>query len=375
MPADYRAEERMQIALVGARSYPAEHGGIERAVENLALQYAAAGHEVTVYSSPGSRPAPSGPGAPRVRTVPALRTKYTHTLSQTLLAAVEAARSDADVVHVHGVGPGIAIPVLRRVPTVLTVHALDFERDKWPPAARALFRGLSGPGVRRAGAVVAVAEHLRTSLQQLYGVTATVIPNGVATEGSGQSADRLAGLGLTSGGYLLFVGRLVPEKRLDLLLRAYARLGAPLPLVVVGAGAGSYAAGYDQSLRELATGDVRFLGEQPHEAVCDLLAHARLFVNPSGLEGLPLTVLEARALGTPVLLSDIAPHRELLGPGGALFADGDEDALVARLGEALDGRAASRAEAAEGRATVAATYSWESVATRTLDVYREVLGR
>jgi glycosyltransferase involved in cell wall biosynthesis len=367
----------MRIALVGARSYPAEHGGIERAVENLAQQLAAAGHDVTVYSTPGSRPAPTGPGTPKVRTVGALKTMYTHTLSQTLLAVHDAARSDVDVVHVHGVGPGIVIPLLhaRRVPTVLTVHALDFERDKFPPAARALFRGLSGPGVRRADAVVAVAEHLRTSLQKRYGVTATVIPNGVTTDESGRAPERLADLGLCPGGYLLFVGRLVPEKRLDLLLRAYARLGTSLPLVVVGAGAGSYASGYESSLRQLAAGDVRFLGEQPHEAVCDLLAHAQVCVNPSALEGLPLTVLEARALGTPVVLSDIAPHRELLGPGGILFADGDEDALVARLCEALGRRAALQAEADAGRADVAATYSWENVAARTLEVYREVARR
>ncbi|HUR51586.1 MAG TPA: glycosyltransferase family 4 protein [Mycobacteriales bacterium] len=361
----------MRIALVGARSHPARHGGIERAVEELARELVARGHEVTVLvADVAGEP---GTGGPAVRRVASLPGKYSKALSQAFASVLHVPARRFDVVHVHGVGPGIVIPLLkaRRLRVVLTVHALDFERDKWPGPAKRVFRGLSRAGVRGADRVVVVAEHLREAVRDLYGVDAHVVHNGVTTPAVDPALPAVTELGLAPGSYALFVGRLVPEKRVEVLLTAHAGLQPEVPLLVVGSGQGSYAGEYEQSLRDVSRGDVRFLGQQSHDVVCQLVQGAAVLVNPSALEGLPLTVLEARALGTPVVLSDIAPHRELAGPSTALFPVDDVPALTAALHEVLRDAAARQASARGEQADVTAAFSWGAVTERTLELYRE----
>jgi glycosyltransferase involved in cell wall biosynthesis len=368
-------EPVIRIALIGARSFPARHGGIERAVECLAEEYVARGHDVTVLVADDART--SGAPAPRVEVVRTVRGKYTQALVQALASAVRTSHAQFDVAHVHGIGPGIVVPLLkaRGLPVVLTVHALDYERDKWPGPARTAFRLASRPGVRAADRVLCVGEHLGTDVTRLYGVATEVVPNGVSVPTQVDPAARLAELGLTSRGYLLHVGRLVPEKRVDVLLRAHAALAQAPPLVVVGSGAGSYADEHEAALRGLAGEGVRFLGAQPHEVVYELMAGAAALVNPSALEGLPLTVLEARALGTPVVLSDIAPHRELAGASTALGEVDSAPALSAALAD-LVADVAGRVAAAQGEAAeVRRRWSWSEVAERTLRTYEQLTPR
>jgi len=366
-------EDSLRIALVGARSHPAQHGGIERAVESLAREYVTRGHDVTVLVADAGETAPGGPTVRRVTSLPG---KYSKALSQALASVPRVSRKGFDVVHVHGVGPGIVTPLLkaRRVPVVLTVHALDFERDKWPGPAKRVFRGLSRAGVRGAAEVVVVADHLRTAVRELYGVDSHVIPNGVDVPPVDPALPAVTGLGLEAGDYLLFVGRLVPEKRVEVLLKAHASLDGAPPLVVVGSGQGSYAGEYEASLRGAASSDVRFLGAQPHGTVGELVQGAAALVNPSALEGLPLAVLEARVLGTPVVLSDIAPHRELRGGSSSLFPVDDAEALATALRALLDRREERARGAQDERAEQRGAYSWGGVAERTLEVYRRAAG-
>jgi glycosyltransferase involved in cell wall biosynthesis len=330
---------------------------------------------VTVFVADDART--SGAPAPRVEVVRTVRGKYTQALVQALTSAMRTSHARFDVAHVHGIGPGIVVPLLkaRGLPVVLTVHALDYERDKWPGPARTAFRLASRPGVRRADRVLCVGERLGTDVTRLYGVGTEVVPNGVTVPARVDPAARLAELGLTDRGYLLYVGRLVPEKRVDVLLRAHADLVDAPPLGVVGSGAGSYADEHEAELRRLAGDDVRFLGAQPHEAVYELMAGAAALVNPSALEGLPLTVLEARALGTPVVLSDIAPHRELAGGSSALVEVDSAPALTRALADVVADVAATVAAAEAESADVRRRWSWAEVAERTLRTYEQVAER
>jgi glycosyltransferase involved in cell wall biosynthesis len=359
----------MRIALVGARSHPAQHGGIERAVESLAAEYARLGHDVQVLVADSGDGSAGAQGSVQVREVAAAPGKYTKALTQALASVPPLSRRTTDVVHVHGVGPGMVVPLLRarRLPTVLTVHALDFDRDKWPKPARALFKALSRPGVRTADGLIAVAGHLADDVERAFGRRPDVLANGIAVpEPDLALLDRH---GVTQGSYLLFVGRLVPEKRVDVLLRAHAAAGGDVPLLVVGSGTGSYAGDHEKLLRELAGPGTRMLGELPHDEVCALVAGAIALVNPSRLEGMPLTVLEAQALGTPVVLSDIAPHREIAGAATSLVPADDVAALAEELARAVQEREQRGSAAREDRDRVRREHSWASVAEQHLERY------
>ena len=215
-----------------------------------------------------------------------------------------------------------------------TIHGLDGERAKWGRVAQTILNVATWMSARVPDETITVSSALADHYSERYGRSCSTIVNGVTPR-----MPRPAGLirtkyGLDGGDYMLFVGRLVPEKRPDLLIKAFAELDTDARLVI--AGGSSYTDDYVEELRRLAARDDRVImpGYVYGEELDELYTNARALVQPSALEGLPLTLLEAMGSGTPVVASDIAPHREVIGRsrvGARLFADGDLPSLVEAL--------------------------------------------
>lgn len=367
----------LRIAMIGCRGVPATYGGIERHVEEIGARLADRGHQVTVYSRTGYTDA-RGVGEYRgMRTValPAVGTKHLEALSHSALAVGHALRARHDVFHFHAVGPGLFTPltkVARGGSSVLTIHGLDFDRGKWSPLARRLLRQGERVGARTADALVVVAPGLVQHYRDRYGVEATYIPNGVAPPAvpPGRRADR----------YVLFVGRLTPEKGPHLLIEAFSRQKeADMRLVVVGGS--SHTDDFVDELRAAASRDTRIelRGYVFGRELEELYAGTRLFVQPSSLEGMPLTVLEAASYGVPLLTSDIPVHSELLGtpgPGRRLFRSTSVGDLETQLRDALhaDDEAERRAAGAFGEEVVR-RYRWDAVTDELEELYLRTIAR
>jgi glycosyltransferase involved in cell wall biosynthesis len=371
----------VRIVMIGQRGVPATVGGIEHHVEEIGARLAAAGHEVEVHCRP--RYAPGGPDHHRgmaVRRLPTVPTKHLEAGLHSALATVDALRRDADVVHVHALGPGVFTPVTRLLSSatvVQTIHGLDDERAKWGAGARAALGAGRWISTRVPDAVIAVSRDLADRYRRLVGPGGPMVvhvPNGVRPPGA-PDPEVLARWGLERHRYLLFVGRLVPEKAVTELLRAHRHVPGEHRLVVVGGSAHTDA--YAAELERLAHFDRRVVMAGPvvGDDLQALYADALGFVLPSHLEGLPLTLLEACAHGLPVVASALPPHREILGtddtgaPGARLHRPGDEAALASAMVQLVDDAGAERAAAAERAATVRARYDWDAVATETLAVY------
>jgi len=372
----------LRIAMIGQRGVPATFGGIEHHVEELGARLAARGHEVIVYcrtNYAADRP-PSFRGM-RLRHLPTLSRKHLDAIVHSALSSVDAALRRVDVVHYHAVGPGIPAILPRYLSpskVVLTVHGLDAERAKWGPAARAVLRTATWMSARVPDATIVVSRALAEHYRARYRRVTTYIPNGVERPGPHPPRLITERFGFRGGDYVLFVGRLVPEKAPDLLIRAFREIPTDHRLVL--AGGSSFTGDYVRSLQALAEDDPRVLmpGYMYGELLQELYANASAFVLPSLLEGLPLTLLEAASHGTPVVVSDIAPHLEVVGadgPGHRVFPRGDRAALVRALRLALDGGATERRGAEELRERVLDTYRWEAVVEATEAVYRSCLGR
>ncbi len=115
---------------------------------------------------------------------------------------------------------------------------------------------------------------------------------------------------LESDSYVLFLGRLVPEKHVHTLIRAYRQVPGSTPLVI--AGPGSHSPEYVEELTRLAGEDdrVRMLGPRYGEEKAWLLHNAAAFVQPSSIEGLPIALLEALAAGCYPIVSSIPENLE-----------------------------------------------------------------
>jgi len=370
----------LRIAFIGTRGVPALEGGIERHVEELGSRLAARGHEVTVYCRNNYvlERAPTYRGM-HLKYVRAIGTKNLDFIAHSALSTLLTLRSSPDIVHYHAIGSALVAPIpryLTRSGIVLTVHGLDYARAKWGRAARATLKLAAGMSARVPHATIVVSRALADHYANHLGRSADYIANGMpeATLRSlGPMAERL---GLRERPYFLFVGRLVPEKAPDLLIRAFAKVRADARLVIVGSS--GFTDTYAESLRRLAATDPRviFAGGVYGDELAELYSNAAAFVLPSSLEGLPITLLEALAHHSPVIVSDIQPHLEVVeenGPGHRVVRQGDLDALAAAMGLVLADRKGEMVGARALGGRVAQTYSWDAAATATERVYERVL--
>lgn len=365
--------------MIGQRGVPATFGGIEHHVEELGSRLAARGHDVTVYTRTNySAERHALYRGMRPRYLPTVNSKHLDAIVHSTLSTLDAMLKRADIVHYHAVGPGIPALLpryLSRTKVVLTVHGLDAERAKWGGAARQVLRVAQWLSARVPDATIVVSKDLEAHYRHHYHRPTIYIPNGVKEPRRRPPAEITRRFGLHGGDYLLFVGRLVPEKAPDLLLRAFRRMEGDIRLVL--AGGSSFTDDYVRELERLASQDSRVImpGYVYGEVLEELYTNAAAFILPSLLEGLPLTLLEAASYGVPIVASDIPPHIEVLGerPTGArLLPVGDEEGLILALTQLVRNRTGMRGPAEELGHRVMAAHRWDDVAIETEGLYRAI---
>ena len=372
----------MRIAMIGQRGIPATFGGVEHHVEELGSRLAERGHQVTVYSRTNyaSERHTSYRGM-RPRYLPTISSKHLDAIAHSTLSTVDAMLARADILHYHAVGPGLPAVLpryLSRAKVVLTVHGLDADRAKWGRSAQRVLRTAQWMSARVPDATIVVSRDLADHYRRRYDRSTWYVPNGVA-EPTHRPADAIRRrFGLHGRDYVLFVGRLVPEKAPDLLLRSFSAIEGSTKLVL--AGGSSFTDDYVRGLRSQAASDPRVIlaGYVYGDVLEELYSNAAVFVLPSHLEGLPLTLLEAASYGVPTIASDIPPHVEIVGSDGAgrrLVAAGDEGGLSRTLAHVLSSQDAERAGADAFGRGVLSTYRWDDVADATEEVYRAVAPR
>lgn len=362
--------------MIGQRGVPATFGGVEHHVEQLGARLAARGHDVTVYCRTNYVTERNDEyRGMRLRNVPTVGTKHLDAIVHSTLSTALALGTTLDIVHYHALGPGLLAPLprfLSKAKVVHTVHGLDYERSKWGGGARAVLKTAGWMSARVPDATIAVSRTLADHYARHYRHPAVYIPNGVNPPNPRPADEIVSRFGLTPRSYLLYVGRLVPEKAPDVLLRAFR--GVPGDVRLVLAGGSSFTDSYVRELERLCAADPRVVvaGFAYGKVLEELYSNALAFVLPSFLEGLPLVLLEAASYGIPVIASDIPSIAEVIGPSGPgrrLFEPGDEAALATCIRGVLAGCQAERGGAAELACQVLDSYSWEPIASLTEELY------
>jgi glycosyltransferase involved in cell wall biosynthesis len=371
-------ERPLRVAMIGQKGYPPVHGGIEKHVAELAARLPALGVDVDIFSRPhySSLDGPSGLPGVQVRRVPSIPTKHLDAMSHSLLSTFRCLGGRYDIVHYHALGPGLLAGLPRwlgRRRTAVTVHGLDWQREKWGGFARSVLKLGESAAASLPDGTIVVSKALREHYLEQHRRAVTYIPNGIAPPVVREPAlIRERGI---RGPYVLFVGRLVPEKGCHLLLEAWGRLPAAIrsrwQLVI--AGDAGFTPGYVQQLTAAAPEGTVFLGYVHGPILEELYTNTDLVVLPSTLEGLSITLLEGMSWGRCCLVSDIPPNVEAAGGHAALFASGEAEALRASLAALLPDRERRGALGAAAADHARRTYSWETVADQTARFYKELV--
>jgi len=369
----------VKIAMIGQKGIPATYGGVERHVEELAAQLVRMGHEVTVYCRKHYTSEKTTHRGITLKILPSIHTKHLDALSHSMAAVADAVRSSFDVIHFHAVGPASLtwVPRLfwkKKLAVVATVHSADWRRRKWGVFAKACLRAGAWAAMRCAHRTIAVSQEM-TDYFAARGGEVAHIPNGVE-RAERQAIRELARFGVKEKKYILWIGRFVPEKRVEDLVTAFRSCRTDHTLLLAGETDPSDT--YFRRVEDATEGDPRiiFTGGLYGRAKAEAFSHAALVVQPSELEGFPIALLEAMRYGRPVLASDIPAHLEAVTPGrnGFIYKMGDVDALKRNLTWAL---AHARETEQAGRRAESDTrsYDWTKIAQSTETIYQEAVSR
>jgi glycosyltransferase involved in cell wall biosynthesis len=368
----------MKIYFIGQKGIPANGGGVERHVEELAVRMVQNGQEVFAYSRHGyTKTDVASYKGVRVLYTPALYTKHLEAITHTFMSILDLMRRDADIVHIHSIGPSLLIPLVRllkpSVKIVSTIHSPDYFHQKWNGFARVMLRLGERVAATWADQVITVSKNLQQYVWHAYHSQATYVPNGVPLPPQSISAEPLKEWNLQPNGYIVAISRLVRHKGLHFLINAYKSLNTDKKLVIVGGA--EYTDDYVKELHALAAGNknIIFTGKQSGDALQALFSHAYLFVQPSQSEGMSIALLEALSYSQAVLTSDIAENMEVIDGLGVTFANSNTDDLAHKLQFMLTHAEIVKQYKQRGRPFVDQYFNWDNIVSDTLAVYGRAL--
>ena len=368
----------MRIAMLGHKRIPSREGGIEVVVDELSTRMAAAGHSVTAFNRKGKHV--SGGEVKKLNEykgveiveVPTIDKKGLAAFSSAFFGSIRAGLGDFDVVHIHAEGPAFFsfIPKLFGKRVVVTIHGLDWQRAKWGKFASWIIRTGERNAVKYADEIIVLSQGVQEYFLEQYGRETVFIPNGVNRLGKREAQEIKEKWGLTRDSYILFLGRIVPEKGEHYLIKAWKDIKTDKKLVI--AGGISDTVGYGRELKELAADDKRviFTGFVQDRELEELYSNAYVYVLPSDLEGMPLSLLEAMSYGNCCLVSDIKECTEVVEDKAVTFEKGKIEDLRDKLEELIKNKEVVEKYKSEAADFICNKYSWDDVVEKTLRIYR-----
>ena len=373
----------MKIAVIGAKGLPPKQGGIEHYCAEVYSRMVAQGHSVDVFARSSYTDYPWGEPydykGVQVISLPGLQLRGVDAFITSALGTIAAMTKKYDIVHFHALGPSLftCLPKINHSgKVVVTCQGLDWQRAKWGSFSTRVIQMGEKAAVRFADEIIVVSEALSTYFSETYGRKTIYIPN--APAGYGESDPNFGygtQLGLKQGCYILFLGRLVPEKRPDLLVDAFCDL-KPVGWKLVLAGGVSDTKSFTSKLLEKVANnrDIIFAGELRGPRLWEIVRGSGLFSLPSDLEGLPLAMLEAMREGIPVMASNIPPHQQLISENrGMLFEAGNRNSCTRNLDWAIHHHPELAVMAKNAQRHVQHNYSWDRITSETLKIYKTLL--
>ncbi|MCR4652163.1 MAG: glycosyltransferase family 4 protein [Eubacterium sp.] len=370
--------------MFGHKRVPSREGGIEVVVDELATRMARLGHRVTIYNRGGKHVSGAGFDSSdmaetkktgfyrgvRVRKVPTIDRKGMAAVSSSFTSAIITAFRRFNVVHIHAEGPAFMcfLPKLLGKRVIVTIHGLDWQRAKWGGFASWYIRTGERQAAKHADQIIVLSRGVQQYFMDTYGRETVFIPNGVNRPEKVEAKLITEQYGLKTNDYVLYLGRIVPEKGLRYLIHAWNRIHTDKKLVIAGGSSDTDA--FLEELRKEAGDNVIFTGFIQGRMLAELYSNAYIYTLPSDLEGMPLSLLEAMSFGNCCLTSDITECTDVVGDHAESFRKSDVDDLSFHLQKLLDNPDLVKKYKQEAADFICRKYNWDEIVLKTLDLYR-----
>ncbi|BDA72732.1 probable glycosyl transferase [Rivularia sp. IAM M-261] len=372
----------MRIAVIGAKGLPPLQGGIEHYCAELYPRMVTQGCSVDLFARASYTETKLGKRydykGVNVIPLPGLKMRGIDAFVTSALGAIASSTNHYDIIHFHALGPSL-FTCLPRIASnskiVVTCQGLDWQRAKWGSFSSGLIQLGEQAAVKFAHGIIVVSDALQTYFQRTYGRQTVYIPNAPASYADSDSQFNYGKeLGLEKGRYILFLGRMVPEKRPDLLIEAFSKLQQTGWKLVLAGGVSDTKTYTAEILNKISNNpNIVFAGELRGMRLAEIVRGAGLFALPSDLEGLPLAMLEAMREGIPVVASDIPPHQQLVAGRGILFEAGNVDSCLQSLQWSIQNPQECAKMAKNAQIYLQNNYSWERITSDTMRLYTKLL--
>lgn len=374
-------ERPLKIAMIGHKRIPSREGGVEIVVDELSTRLVERGCRVDAYNRYGYHV--SGKefdekrskyyNGIRIYTIPTPSSSSLNAIVYSFLATIRALFGRYDVIHFHAEGPCtmLWIPKLFGIRVVATIHGLDWQRSKWGNFASRVLKFGEKVAVRFADEIIVLSDNMQQYFKDMYGRQTHFISNGISKPEIRPADIITEKYGLEKDGYILFLARIVPDKGVHYLIEAFRNVKTDKKLVI--AGGVSHSLEYMDMIRGMAAKDDRVIMTNFVDGKCleELYSNAYLFILPSDVEGMALSLLEAMSYGNCCIVSDIKENTEVVGSHAVTFHKSNVKDLAEKLNELIEDPEKVGEYKRESSEYICKKYNWNNVVEETLKLYRK----
>lgn len=368
--------------MIGQKRIPSREGGVEIVVEELATRMVQLGHDVTCYNRGGKHVLDKEQKVEKLKEFKGVQLKKVWTIDKKGLAAMTASFfaticalfSKAEVVHYHAEGPCAWMWIIKyfsKKRVAATIHGLDWQRAKWGGFATKYIKHGEKVAVKYADAIIVLSKNVQDYFKKEYNRETVFIPNGVSKPEIIKADIITKKYGLKKDNYILFLGRIVPEKGIHYLIDAYNKIKTDKKLVIAGSGSDTDI--YFQELKEKSkdNDNIIFTGFVQGKELYELYSNAYIYSLPSDLEGMPLSLLEAMSYGNCCLTSDIPECSTVMEDKGVTFKKSNINDLTKVLQKLCSDKDLVKQYKKDSQSYILDKYNWDDVVEKTLELYRK----
>lgn len=359
--------------MIGQKRVPSREGGVEVVVEQLSVRMAMLGNDVTLYNRrrKGYKKIDTYKGC-KVKEVFSINKKSLDALIYSFFATIKAKCGHFDIIHFHAEGPCAFLWMLGKIhkkfKVVVTIHGLDWQRGKWGGFATKFLKHCEIQAVKHADKIIVLSKNNKEYFKTTYNRETEYIPNGIDKPIVKKANIITRKYGLVKDSYVLFLARIVPEKGLHYLIEAWKRLNNKKGLKLIIAGDSSHSSDYFKEIKSLVEDDesIVMTGFVSGETLYELYSNTLLYVLPSDIEGMPMSLLEALSYQKKCLVSNIPENVEIINENCETFKKGNVDSLL----EKLDCIIHSDAKSVKCGINLP---DWDDVVKDTMKIYDDIL--
>ena len=370
----------MKIAMIGHKRIPSREGGVEIVVSELSKRMVKRGHTVVAYNRKSEHIAGKEHEIAKdldlwegvkLKWIPTPNSSKLNAIVYSFLSTIDAVFHNYDIIHFHAEGPAsmVILAKLFGKRSVVTIHGLDWQRSKWGGFATEFLKFGEKTAAKYADEIIVLSQNVKDYFKKTYNRETVFIPNGISPAEPCSPDIIVDKYGIEKDGYILFLGRLVPEKGIHYLIEAYNQIDTKKKLVI--AGGSSHTSEYESKLKDMAksNSNIIFTGFVEGKELEELYSNAYVYCLPSDLEGMPISLLEAMSYGNCCLTSNICECTEVCENNAEYFEKSNVDSLAQKLSILCNDPEIVKQYKQISSSFILKKYNWDKITKETLDLY------